>query len=76
MVKERSPDHCVYILQAMLKFAKRGFLVEESQYWLGVIELLLPFLSQIMPQEDSEFNAIAYDDVMTSIKLLAVKSYD
>jgi hypothetical protein len=45
-VKEIRPDYCFEILRTMLHTVKRGYLVEEAQFWLPMVELMMPFLSK------------------------------
>ena len=71
-VKEIDESQCFYVLRAMVLFAKRGWLVEESQYWLPVVELILPLMTSQRQAEDPQ----AYEEVMISLKMITLKSYD
>jgi hypothetical protein len=56
----------------MLSVVKRGYLVEEAQFWLPLVELILPFLDKEVSQIEDD----VYNDVIVDLKLLMLKSPD
>jgi hypothetical protein len=46
--------------------------VDEAQFWLPLVELILPFLDK----ETTKVPAEIYDEVIVDLKLLSLKSYD